>query len=50
MAEDEEGDTIRVWIVDVHGTRLFLAAATTTQANWRLKQEAQQIVESIRFG
>jgi hypothetical protein len=43
------GDTIRVWIVDVGGTRLFIAAATSVQANARLKREVNQIVESIRF-
>ena len=43
------GDTIRVWIVAVDGTRLFIAAATAMQAG-RLKKEIQQIVESIRFG
>jgi hypothetical protein len=43
------GDTIRVWIVDVDGTRLFVEAATTKQAVGGLKQEAEQIVESIRF-
>jgi hypothetical protein len=43
------GDTIRVWIVAVGGTRLFIEAATTEQANSRLKKEIQQIVESIRF-
>lgn len=41
------GDTIRVWIVAVDGTRLFIAAAT--KAGGREK-EVQQIVESIRFG
>jgi hypothetical protein len=40
------GDTIRVWIVPVGGTRLFIAAATREGAN---KQEVKQIVESIRF-
>jgi hypothetical protein len=44
------GDTIRVWIVNVDRTRLFIAAATTVQANAPLKKEAQGIVESIRFG
>jgi hypothetical protein len=44
------GDTIRVWIVNVDGTRLFIEAATTQQANSRLKKEVQQIVGSIRFG
>jgi hypothetical protein len=43
------GDTIRVWIVDVDGTRLFIEAETTKQAVGGLKQEAEQIVESIRF-
>jgi hypothetical protein len=40
------GDTIRVWIVAVGGTRLFIAAATRAGA---LEEEVQQIVESIRF-
>jgi hypothetical protein len=40
------GDTIRVWIVPVGGTRLFIAAATREGAN---EQEVKQIVESIRF-
>jgi hypothetical protein len=43
------GDTIKVWIVDVDGTRLFIEAETTKQAGGDLKQEAEQIVESIRF-
>ena len=43
------GDTIRVWIVTVNGTRLFLAAATNKQATPDLKKEIQQVVESIRF-
>jgi hypothetical protein len=44
------GDTIRVWIVDVDGTRLFIEAETSKQAGSGLKQEIQEIVESIRFG
>jgi hypothetical protein len=40
------GDTIRVWIVAVGGTRLFIAAATKEDANER---QVKQIVESIRF-
>ncbi len=44
------GDTIRAWIVKVDGTLLFIAAATTRQATAWLTKEAQQIVESIRFG
>jgi hypothetical protein len=47
--ETNVGDTIRVWIIDVEGTRLFIEAETTTQANSALKQEIQQIVGSIRF-
>ena len=43
------GDTVKVWIVNVKGVRLFIAAATTTQATGWLKKEVQQIVESIRF-
>ena len=43
------GDTIRVWIVDVDGTRLFLEAVTTEQADFDLEREIEQIVESIRF-
>jgi hypothetical protein len=48
-AETEPGDTIRVWIVDVNGTRLFIEAETTKQAGSDLDREIQQIVESIRF-
>jgi Protein kinase domain len=47
--ETRPGDTIRVWIVDVDGTRLFIEAETTGQAGSDLEQEVQQIVESIRF-
>jgi hypothetical protein len=43
------GDTIRVWIVDVGGTRLFIEAETTKHATRDLEQEIQQIVKSIRF-
>jgi hypothetical protein len=34
------GDTMRVWIVDVEGTRLFIVAATTRQAGSDLEQES----------
>jgi hypothetical protein len=43
------GDTIRMWIVRVHGTVLFIEAETTTQANAQLEREIEQIVGSIRF-
>ena len=45
----EVGDTVRVWIVAVGGTRLFIAAATKPEANGMLNREVKQIVESIRF-
>ena len=43
------GSTIRVWIVDVDGTRLFIAAMTSEQATLRLKNAIYWIVQSIRF-
>lgn len=48
--ETNLGDTIRLWIIDVHGTRLFFAAETTPQADAGLEKEIRQIVGSIRFG
>jgi hypothetical protein len=42
-------DTIRVWIIAVGGTRLFIAAATNENATARLKGAVKHIVESIRF-
>jgi hypothetical protein len=47
--DTRQGDTIRVWIVDVGGTLLFIGAATTDEANDGLRQEIEQIVGSIRF-
>ena len=43
------GDRIEVWIVDVRGSRLFIAAVTTEQADRALRREFRQIVGSIRF-
>jgi Tol biopolymer transport system component len=45
------GATIRVWILDVAGTRLFFAAATTREAAGRsdLDEQIRRIVGSIRF-
>ena len=43
------GSTIRVWILDVDGTRLFIAAMTSKQATLRLKNAIYWIVQSIRF-
>lgn len=48
--ETREGDTIRVWIVEVGGTRLFIEAETSAEANSQLEDEVVKIVESIRFG
>jgi hypothetical protein len=44
------GNTIRVWIIAVDGTRLFIAAATSEDATARLKRAVKHIVKSIRFG
>jgi hypothetical protein len=43
------GDTINVWIVDVDGTRLFIAGATHPDALSYVAEEIEQIIESIRF-
>jgi len=43
------GVTIRVWIVDVHGTRLFIEAESYKGAGPEVEQEIQQIVDSIQF-
>jgi hypothetical protein len=43
------GDRMQVWIVNISGTRLFIAAATSVHSG-PLNKEIQQIVESIRFG
>jgi hypothetical protein len=43
------GDTIRVWIVDVRGTLVFIEAETHWNASPSVGQEIQQIVDSIQF-
>jgi hypothetical protein len=43
------GDTIRVWIVAVKGTRLFIEAQTTKDASDAVEGEIAEIVRSIRF-
>jgi hypothetical protein len=43
------GDTIRVWIVDVDGTRLFVEAETHWNAGPVVESEIQHIIESIEF-
>jgi hypothetical protein len=47
--ETRQGDTIRVWIVDVDGTRLFIGAETQPDAGSDVEREIEQIIESIRF-
>jgi hypothetical protein len=42
-------DTIRVWIVKVHGKLLFIGAETHQDATRSLDREIEQIVDSIRF-
>ena len=42
------GATIRVWIVDVDGTRLFIAGETKAEVDPSF-EEIRSIVESIRF-
>jgi hypothetical protein len=46
--ESSVGDTIRVWIVDVGGKRLFFEAETKDQGR-DLSYEISRIVRSIRF-
>jgi hypothetical protein len=43
------GDTIRIWIVDVRGTLVFIEAETNEQADSDLEREIQRFVGSIRF-
>ena len=38
-----------MWIVDVSGSRLFIAAVTTEHADRTLRRESRRIVGSIRF-
>jgi hypothetical protein len=42
-------DTVRAWIVNAGGARLFIGAVTTDQATPGLEQEIGQIVRSIRL-
>ena len=43
------GTTIRVWVVDVDGTRLFIAGETRPGVDASFGEEIHAIVESIRF-
>jgi hypothetical protein len=47
--ETSQGDTIRVWIVQVDGKRLFIEAETNPEAGPELEQEVERIVSSISF-
>ena len=43
------GVTLRVWIVDVDGTRLFIEAETFKEAGPKVEPEIQAMVDSIQF-
>lgn len=43
------GDTIRVWVVDVDGTVLFIGGETHPDASAGVLDQVEQIVKSIRF-
>ena len=44
------GVTLRVWVIDVDGTRLFIEAETFKEAGPTVPQEIQKMVDSIQFG
>lgn len=43
------GETSRVWIVDVDGTRLFIEAESYKGAGPEVEQEIQKLIDSIQF-
>ena len=43
------GVTLRLWIVDVNGTRLFIEAESYEGASPKVDQEIQKVVDSIQF-
>lgn len=43
------GSTIRLWIVEVNGTRLTIEAETYEGATVALEEEIQQMIDSIQF-
>jgi hypothetical protein len=47
--ETAVGDTIRVWIADVDGRLIFIAAATKPDPGSRVLREIQDMIDSIRF-
>ena len=42
--------TLRVWVIDVDGTRLFIEAETFKEARPTVGPEIQKMVDSIQFG
>ena len=44
------GVTLRVWVIDVDGTRLFIEAETFKEARPTVGPEIQKMVDSIQFG
>jgi hypothetical protein len=44
------GQTLRVWVVDVDGERVWLEAETYAGATPEIEQEIQRIIDSIEFG
>jgi hypothetical protein len=47
--ETHVGDTVRVWVAEVDGTRFLIEAETSTDADAQLEEEVDSIVRSIRF-
>jgi hypothetical protein len=47
--ETKVNATIRVWLVDVDGTRFFIGGESRPRATTELVQELDDIVDSIRF-
>jgi len=43
------GDTVRIWLVDVQGTRLYFEAETRKDAGPDIDREIEQIMQSLRF-
>lgn len=44
-----EGDTLRVWILDLGTSTLVIEAATRRDAGWMVGNEIQQMTDSTRF-
>jgi hypothetical protein len=48
--ETKPGDTIRVWVVDVDGVVLLIAAETHVGSGSEVEEEIEQIISSIELG